>query len=75
MLYGLHIVKKGSIDPDGELAHRIIDRAVKRGFMLFAPVGSGGGTIKICPPLIIDEETVEDGIVALREAFESEAGA
>jgi len=43
--------------------------------MLFAPVGSGGATIKICPPLIIDEETVEDGIVALREAFESEAGA
>jgi 4-aminobutyrate aminotransferase-like enzyme len=62
MVYGLHIVKRGSID-----------RAVKRGLMLFAPVGSGGATIKICPPLIIDEEAVEDGITALREAFESEA--
>jgi 4-aminobutyrate aminotransferase-like enzyme len=30
-------------------------------------------TIKICPPLIIDEEAVEDAITALREAFESEA--
>ena len=73
MVYGLHIVKKGSIEPDGEMAHRITDRAVKRGSMLFAPVGSGGATIKICPPLIIDEEAVEDGITALREAFETEA--
>ena len=72
MVYGIHIVKRGSIQPDGEMAHRITDRAVKKGLMLFAPVGSGGATIKICPPLIIDEEAVEDGITALREAFEDE---
>ena len=75
MVYGLHIVKKGSTEPDGEMAHRITDRAVKRGLMLFAPVGSGGATIKICPPLIIDKEAVDDGITALRETFEFEAGA
>ena len=67
------LVKRGSIDPDGELAHRITDRAIKRGLMLFAPVGSGGATIKICPPLIIDEEAVGDGIIALREAFDEES--
>ncbi|UCF84145.1 MAG: aminotransferase class III-fold pyridoxal phosphate-dependent enzyme [Desulfobacteraceae bacterium] len=72
MVYGIHIVKKDSIEPDGELAHRITDRAIKKGLMLFAPVGPGGATIKICPPLIFDEEGVGDGIMALSEAFEAE---
>ena len=75
MVHGIHIVKKGSMEPDGELAHRITDRAIKKGLMLFAPVGAGGATIKICPPLIIDEEAVGDAILALREAFEDETRA
>jgi 4-aminobutyrate aminotransferase-like enzyme len=69
MLYGIHIVKPGSMEPDGELTHRIVDRAVKRGLMLFAPVGTGGATIKICPPLMLDAAGVDDAVLALREAF------
>jgi len=74
LVYGIHIVKKGSMDPDGDLAHRITDRAVKKGLMLFAPIGVGGATIKLCPPLIIDAEGIRDAVLALREAFEMEAG-
>jgi len=37
--------------------------------MLFAPVGFGGATIKICPPLVIDKDAVKDGIEALRESI------
>ena len=69
MVYGIHIVKPGSMEPDGELTHRIVDRAVKRGLMLFAPVGTGGATIKICPPLMLDAAGVDDAVLALREAF------
>ena len=69
MVYGIHIVKPGSMEPDGELTHRIVDRAVKRGLMLFAPVGIGGATIKICPPLMLDAPGVDDAVLALREAF------
>ncbi|MBW2057540.1 MAG: aspartate aminotransferase family protein [Deltaproteobacteria bacterium] len=75
MVYGLHMVEKGSKEPDGELAFRIVEKAVQRGLMLFAPVGFGGATIKICPPLTMTEEAVRDGLEALREAFEAEAGA
>ena len=37
---------------------------------MFAPVGFGGGTVKICPPLVIDRDQVEEGLAVLDEAFE-----
>ena len=36
----------------------------------FGPVGFKGGTIKICPPLIMTKDQIADGLVALNEAFE-----
>ena len=69
MVYGMHIIKKGSLEPDGELAFRIVEEAIRKGLMLFAPVGFGGATIKICPPLVIDKDAVKDGIQALRESI------
>lgn len=70
LVYGLHIMKKGSMDPDGNLAFEIVGRAVEKGLMLFAPVGSGGATLKICPPLTITEGAIKDGASALTEAIE-----
>ena len=69
MVYGIHIIKKGSLEPDGQLAFRIVEEAIRKGLMLFAPVGFGGATIKICPPLVIDKDAVKDGIEALRESI------
>ena len=69
LVYGMHIIKKDSLEPDGELAFRIVEQAIRKGLMLFAPVGFGGATIKICPPLVIDKDAVEDGIEALRESI------
>ena len=43
-------------------------KAIEKGLMLFSPVGFGGATIKICPPLIITEKAIEDGACACREA-------
>lgn len=71
LVYGLHIVQKGSKEPDGELAFRIVEKAIQRGLMLFAPVGFEGATIKICPPLMLDEEAARDGARALREAIQA----
>jgi len=70
LVYGVHIVRNGSKEPDGELAFRIVEKAVEKGLMLFAPVGFGGATIKTCPPLIITEEAIKDGASAFREAIE-----
>ena len=37
--------------------------------MLFAPVGTGGGTVKLAPPLNITEEQLIEGLDILDEAF------
>jgi len=42
---------------------------VEKGVLMFSPVGYGGGTVKICPPLVITEAAVLDSVAALEEAF------
>lgn len=74
LVAGMHIVQKGSTEPDGDLAFQIIDGAVKKGLLFFSPVGTGGATVKIAPPLCITEEAVRDGAAALAEAFDEACG-
>jgi len=70
LVAGAHIVKPGSKEPDGKLANDIVQRAVQKGLLMFSPVGFGGATVKICPPLVITEEAILDGASALEEAIE-----
>lgn len=69
LVYGMHIVKKGTKNPDGDLAHLIVGKCVEKGLMLFAPVGVGGGTVKIAPSLVITEAAIKDGAACLNEAI------
>ncbi len=69
LVFGVHIVKEGSRDPDGDLAHLIVGKCVEKGLMLFSPVGMGSGTIKICPPLTITAPAVLDGLKCFEEAL------
>jgi len=69
LVAGVHVIKDDSLTPDKDLAHDVVWHAVGRGVMLFAPVGLGGGTIKVCPPLCITEDAVVEGVGALAEAF------
>ncbi len=69
LLAGVHVTEGKSDTPDGDLARRIVEHAVGRGIMLFAPVGVGGATIKLCPPLCIPEDALVEGIATLAEAF------
>lgn len=70
LVYGIHICEKNSKTPDENTALRIVEKAVQKGIMLFAPVGLGLGTIKINPPLIISEEAVNDGVKGFGEAVD-----
>ncbi len=70
LVAGVHCVVKGTTDPDPELAFNVVERAIEKGLLLFGPVGFKGGTIKICPPLVITREQVADGLVALGEAVD-----
>jgi 4-aminobutyrate aminotransferase / (S)-3-amino-2-methylpropionate transaminase / 5-aminovalerate transaminase len=69
MVYGLHIVEAGSEHPDGALAFQIVRRCFESGLLMFAPVGLGGATVKICPPLIMTIEALAEGLQVLESAF------
>ena len=73
LVAGLHMVRRGGKDPDGALAFSIVERAYQKGLLMFAPVGVGEATVKICPPLVISEEAVLDGLAALGEAIDEAA--
>jgi 4-aminobutyrate aminotransferase/(S)-3-amino-2-methylpropionate transaminase len=70
LVASLHMVKPGGIEPDAAMASRIVIRCIEKGLMLFAPVGYGGASVKIAPPLVIDEEALREGIAVLEEAIE-----
>ena len=62
LVRGVRFVHRGAKTSNGELAHRITWRLVQNGVLVFAPVGPGGGTIKLTPPLCITEEAFEEGL-------------
>lgn len=70
LVAGLHMTKKGSKDPDGDLAWNVVDQCFRMGLLMFAPVGFSGATVKIAPPLCIAEPAVEEGCSIIREAIE-----
>jgi len=69
LVAGVACVLPGTREPDGDLAWDVVRRSIEKGVLMFAPVGYGGGTIKISPPLVITEEAIADSVSALEEAF------
>ena len=62
------IVKSGSLDPDYDMAFKIVELCIEKGLMMFAPVGKA--TVKIAPPLCITEEEITEGLEVLAEAID-----
>lgn len=73
LVYGMHIVDEESRMPDAKRARDIVWGCYERGLLMFAPVGVGGATVKICPPLSTPIEALEEGISVLFEAVGSAA--
>lgn len=69
LVAGMACVKPGTLDPDPDLAFHIVNSMMEKGVLLFSPVGFGGATIKICPPLCITEEAIEESAAVLAECF------
>jgi len=69
LVAGLQMVKKGTETPDADLAWNIVRICMEKGLLMFAPVGLGGGTVKIAPPLCITEEAVLEGVGVIDEAI------
>jgi len=66
---GLQAVKKGTKEPDGDLAWDVMNLCWRKGLMMFAPVGMGGGCIKIAPPLCITADAVKEACDVIRESM------
>ena len=69
LVAGVISIRPGSKEPDGDLAWEVVGRSVEKGVLMFSPVGFGGSTIKICPPLVITEEALLDSLAGFEEAF------
>lgn len=74
LVAGLACIIPGTKEPDGSLAWDVVRRSVEKGVLMFSPVGHGGATIKICPPLTITEAAILDSVAALEEAFVEAVG-
>jgi 4-aminobutyrate aminotransferase / (S)-3-amino-2-methylpropionate transaminase / 5-aminovalerate transaminase len=69
LVAGVSCVLPGTTEPDGDLAFAVVQRSVEKGVLMFSPVGLGGGTVKISPPLVITEAAILESLAALEEAF------
>jgi 4-aminobutyrate aminotransferase-like enzyme len=69
LVAGVMFTRAGTKDPNPSTASQVVQRCVEKGVMLFAPVGPGGGTIKINPPLCISEEALREGLEVFEEAL------
>ena len=52
-----------------EICDAVIAEAQK-GLLMFAPVGRGGGTVKISPPLCINADAMDEGLDVLGEVID-----
>jgi len=75
LVAGLQITKAGTKEPNHDLAHAIIERCFHKGLLFFSPVGAWGQTVKIAPPLIIDEAAVREGLEVLADAIDEAVAA
>jgi 4-aminobutyrate aminotransferase/(S)-3-amino-2-methylpropionate transaminase len=74
LVAGIACVVPGTREPNGDLAWDVVRRMVEKGVLMFTPVGLGGATVKIAPPLVITAEAIADSCSALEEAFAEATG-
>jgi 4-aminobutyrate aminotransferase-like enzyme len=73
LVAGVCCVRPGADKPDGDLAWEVVRLCWEKGVLMFSPVGFGGATVKIAPPLVITEEAILESTDVLEQAFEEAA--
>jgi 4-aminobutyrate aminotransferase/(S)-3-amino-2-methylpropionate transaminase len=74
LVAGVAVVRPGTTEPDPDLAWETVRRSMEKGVLMFAPVGVGGATVKISPPLVIPEDALRESVDAFEEAFAEAVG-
>jgi 4-aminobutyrate aminotransferase / (S)-3-amino-2-methylpropionate transaminase / 5-aminovalerate transaminase len=70
LVASLQMVKAGSRNPDPDLAFDIVRRSMEQGLLMFSPVGYGGASVKISPPLVIQEEPLRESLAVIEQVLE-----
>jgi 4-aminobutyrate aminotransferase-like enzyme len=74
LVAGIQVVRKGTREPGSDTALKINEKCFQKGLLMFAPVGVAGECVKIAPPLVINEEALQEGIGVLEEACDEVLG-
>jgi len=74
LVAGIQVVKKGTKQPDSDMALKINEKCFHKGLLMFAPVGIAGECLKIAPPLNTTEEALREGIKVFEEACDEILG-
>jgi 4-aminobutyrate aminotransferase/diaminobutyrate-pyruvate transaminase/4-aminobutyrate aminotransferase/(S)-3-amino-2-methylpropionate transaminase len=69
LVAGVACVKPGTKEPNGDLAWEVINKCIQKGVLMFSPVGFLGSTVKIAPPLVINQEATLESLGVLEESF------
>jgi 4-aminobutyrate aminotransferase/(S)-3-amino-2-methylpropionate transaminase len=69
LVAGVACVKAGGTEPDSQLASDVVRTCIEKGVLMFSPVGYGGATVKIAPPLTITQAAIDESCMVLEEAF------
>jgi 4-aminobutyrate aminotransferase/(S)-3-amino-2-methylpropionate transaminase len=70
LVAGIQVVKAGTRVPDPETALAINVASLRKGVLMFAPVGIAGECLKIAPPLTIAEDALVESAQAFGEAVD-----
>ncbi len=74
LVAGIQVVKPGTKVPDPDTALAINVAAMRKGVLMFAPVGIAGECLKIAPPLVIAEDALVESAGAFGEAVDEVLG-
>jgi 4-aminobutyrate aminotransferase/diaminobutyrate-pyruvate transaminase/4-aminobutyrate aminotransferase/(S)-3-amino-2-methylpropionate transaminase len=69
LVAGIACVHPGTLEPDADLAWDTVSGCMEQGVLMFSPVGFGGATIKVCPPLVINEEALLESLDVFEAVF------
>lgn len=67
----LQFTKPGTTEPMSDWAWEIVWSCIRKGVLLFAPVGVGGCAIKLNPPLVINQEALREGLSVVEDVVRS----
>lgn len=69
-MMAIELVRPGSLEPDAELTKRVVAACGAQGVVTLS-CGTYGNVLRLLPPLVIDEQLLDDGLDVLCDAIRS----